>query len=108
MPGSGNAGGSSNNIPATQGTEYSQELLSNAGEAYEIEDIGDNSSSIIIRAHEQNEGKIYIGWDENVNDSNGFYLKPDDIITIDMDIDSQSIFMYPVNSNEVIMYLAIE
>jgi len=108
MPGSGNAGGSSNPVVATKGTEYDQFNLQTGGEAHQVEDIGDTSSAVIIRSHDNNAGKVYIGWDENVNDTNGFYLSPDEFIAIEIDIDSQPIWLYPVNDNEVMMFLAVE
>lgn len=108
MPGSGMAGGASNSVAPTEGTEYDQKLFENGGQSHEISDIGDKSKSIIIRSHEDNEGKIYLGWDEEVNDTNGFYLKPDEFISMDMDIDSQSVWIYTVEDNEIVMILAAE
>jgi len=85
------------NIPATEGEEYGSipfEAFTPSGSVTptRVFDPSLDSRSVAMRAPETNSGAIFIGWDNEVDLTNGYPLYPGDPFSVDLNVEAQGIF----------------
>ena len=91
--------------PATDGTGYDAQDLPNQ-EATRVMPADLESGSYLVLAHPDNSGIIYIGWDDDVDDSNGTPLSANTGVSIDLDNEAQNLFAYADTGGDTISFLA--
>lgn len=101
-------GGGSGNPVATEGTSYGEKLFDGSSDPEIVIPIGDESSSWIIKALSSNTGDVYVGWDDDVDSSNGFPLASGEAVSVDLDNSNQNVWAVSDNSNEGVRFLAVE
>lgn len=94
--------------PATDAAGYDVKTFSNANNADQIIAAGTVTGSVIIRTNPNNGGIVYIGFDSNVTTSNGFPLEAGDSISIDIDVDKESLWGVADTANDDVRWLALE
>lgn len=78
-------------------------------EAHDVDNVMDptmETESWILRAHPDNQGIIYLGWDDDVTEDNGFPLSPGDATTMDMDNSKQVVYAIADTSGDELRYIA--
>lgn len=106
MPGGGAFGGSTE-TPATEGTGYDRKVLEGGGEAEPVFDVGLKTRFIIIRADDDNDGDIHLGWDDDADDTNGFRLPPGSVFTATLDVSQQNIYAYPTSADDILWQMSM-
>lgn len=104
----GSASTTGKQSPSTVGTDYNAETFSDADESQSVFDLETQSGSIIVRAHPDNDGIVYLGWDEEVTTENGFPLEAGDAITVDINVGSQGLFGVADTDGDELRYMAVE
>lgn len=105
MPGSGSAGSSGQDQPATVGLDYGRQQLESVTEPERVFSLGNKSLSIAIRANPGNSGIVYLGFDGDVSTDTGFPLESGDSISIDMDVNKQNIWAIPDTANDDVRFI---
>lgn len=93
--------------PPTDGTEYGVVSLSAVGEPELVFQLGTESKTVAIRAEEGNNSQIYLGWDDDVDSNNGFPLYQGEMITMELDVSSQEIYMDGDSVGDSVRVIAI-
>lgn len=94
------------NQPSTHGADYDSEVLENADDPESIS-TGTESGSLILQAHPDNAGRVFVGWDSDVTSNNGFVLAAGDVLSIDIDLSSQQVFVVANNANDEVRFLVM-
>lgn len=92
---------------ANEGAGYDREILDVAGSPERITPIGEETSSIAIKAGLSNSGTIYVGWNENVDSGDGFPLDTGEGITLDLDIKEQGVYVVADTANDEVRWIAL-
>lgn len=93
-------------VASNEGAGYGAKQFTNSHDSDNVMDPTLETESWIIRAHPENEGIIYIGWDEEVNEDNGFPLSRGDATTMDMDNSKQVIYAVADTAGDELRYIA--
>lgn len=93
--------------PANSGQDYGATTAGSAGDTTLILDVGTDTSTIAIRAMHDNAGFVYVGFDDSVDDTNGFFLQAGDAVTLDIDNSNQPVYAHFGTSGDQVRYLAV-
>lgn len=94
-------------LPATEGTAYGRTELQ--GDDVEIViPVDTESTSWVVRAEPSNNDPVYLGWDEELETSNGMILQAGENISIDMDNSAQELRAVSDTVGDAVRYLAVE
>lgn len=95
--------------PSTRGAGYGRTAPPSIeeGTAVSVMPIGEQTGSIIMKTEENNQGRIFIGWDTEVDNTDGFPLSPGNSITIAIDNSSQNVYCVAEFEGDIVRYLAI-
>jgi len=94
--------------PYTKGTGYGTFDLGNSNEIYNLPFGGNEGDEWVIRALNSNNGTVYIGWDDSMDDTSGFPLYHGDTISVAMSTDTQSVYVYGTSPGDQIRYLLVK
>lgn len=103
------AGGSSStggNETATSGPTYGDTTPSSANDATLVFPLGTETESVAIIAHPDNSDKMFIGFDDNLDTSNGFPLESGASLTIDLDVAQQGIYAVAETQGDSVRFIA--
>lgn len=106
MSASGSAGTEGSRVPSNEG-EHGVEVLEDTSEAERVFDLGIETQSISIRAPTDNAANVFLGFDDTVDNSDGYPLEPGDAISLDLDVNQEPVFAIPNNANDELRFLAI-
>lgn len=107
MSAQGGASTAGASTPSNEGTN-GVEVLESTTDAERILDVGIETTSVSIRAPSDNAGDVFLGFDEDVDSSDGYPLEPGDAISLDIDISNAPMFAIPNNANDEVRFLAID
>lgn len=106
MP-SGSVSGSGRDAAFNKGEAYGAEVLESTSEPEPIFNLGVESGSIAIRAHPNNSGIIYVGWDDQVDSTTGFPLNAGESISMELDVSNQEVYAIPDTGNDEVRVIAL-
>jgi len=93
--------------PANSGEEYGETTAGSAGDTSLVLGVGTDTSTVSIRAMFDNAGVVYVGFDDSVDATNGFFLEAGDAISLDIDNSNQPIYVHFDTSGDQVRHLAI-
>lgn len=96
------------NPAANTGAGYDRTLFTTANDPERIIGVGIETSSVLLRTNPDNNGVIYVGFDDDVTTSNGFPMEPGDAITISIDVAEEGIWAVADTQNDDIRWIATE
>lgn len=99
---------SGKDTPSTEGVGYGRQVFSTAQDAERIFALGQETGAVLVRANPDNSDDIYVGFDDDVDNNNGFPLQKGESIEMDMDIDKQNLWGYAMSANDDVRFLLIE
>lgn len=105
MAGSGSAGSTGQSKPSTRGETYGRQVFEEANTPERIFSLGVESVSVLIQAHPDNAGRVFIGFDDGVDSNTGIVISPENNISIDLDLDKQNLYGVANNANDEIRFL---
>jgi len=91
--------------PPTEGKGYGTKIVS-VSTAEPVITVGDKTGSIALRASPNNSGTVYIGWNGSVTSANGFPLEKGDSISLDLNADTQNIYVIGTAASDEIRWIA--
>jgi hypothetical protein len=80
----------------------------NANDVDNVMDPTMETQSWSVRAHPENGGIIYIGWDEELTVDNGFPLSAGNTVAFDMDNSRQVLYAVADTAGDEVRYIATE
>lgn len=89
---------------SNKGAGYGSVTLNDTSSGTRIVDLGIETESIAIKAVD---GKIYIGFDDQVDDTNGYPLDEGQGISFDLDVDQDGLFAFPETSGNEVRWIAL-
>jgi len=98
--------------PPSKGSAYGRTILAEQGIAQRVISSEVKTGSVLINSYtgdddnEGNEGVIYIGFDEDVDDESGFPLEPGQSIGLDIQNRSQGIWAYAEVPGDQVRFIA--
>lgn len=80
-------------VSASDGSYYDSVIVKDGGNAVRVipEDV--KTGSVAIKGYSIDD-EVYLGWDDDVDGSNGFPLTEGDVMALDINNDGQGIWMY--------------
>jgi hypothetical protein len=102
----GSVSTSGKDVASNEGAGYGVKVFVNSNDPDNVMDPTLETESWILRAHPQNEGIIYLGWDEDVTTENGFPLSAGDASSMDMDNSKQVIYAVADTAGDELRYIA--
>lgn len=93
--------------PSNKGAGYDSIAFTSADEGQRVTEIGNETQSIAIIAHPDNDGFIYVGFDEEVTSSDGFILPPSISVTLDVDANNQGVFAAADTVGDELRWIAL-
>lgn len=104
MPGTS----SSRSVPSNEAAGYGVLNIGEVdGDPQRVVDIGTETNSIIVRAPSENGGVVYVGFDDDLDVSNGFPLTAGDAVSFDVDTNQQGVFVVGDTTGDEIRWLAL-
>lgn len=100
-------GGDELDQPSTEGVDFGRTVVGEASTNEVILSPTESTGSIIIRAEVENAGQVFLGFDDSVDDTNGFQMEAGDVISMDIDALSQPIFVFALNANDAVRFMAL-
>lgn len=91
-------GGEGVRTPPTDGSYYGPVILPDEGDLARVVPDGINTGSIAIKCISTSES-VYLGWDQDVDETEGFPLEEGESLSLDLDSDSQGIWAYSTTSD---------
>lgn len=91
--------------PSTEGTGYDGQQLPQ-DEATRVMPADLESGSYVVMADPGNDESIYLGWDDEVDESSGVPLGPGTGLAIDMDNQTQNLWAYSGTTGDRVAYMA--
>lgn len=112
------SGGGGRSQPATEGVEYGRVTFDNdvndpaANQDPEtVFNIGEITGAVLVQAPDgnviANTSDIYLGWDDDVDETSGIILTPGDTISFDIDASDQNLFAIPEDDSDELRIMTI-
>lgn len=98
----------SGSFPPAEGTEYGATRPDSVGEPELVFKLDTESKSIAVRAEEDNNAKVYLGWDTDLDTDNGFPVYPTESFEVDMDVSNQELFMVVESVGDAVRVIAVD
>lgn len=93
-------------VASNQGAGYGRKQFVETNDVDNLIDPTLETESVILRAHPDNGGAIYVGWDDEVTTDDGFPLSPGDAVTFDVDNSRQIIYGVADEAGDEIRFIA--
>lgn len=93
-------------VPATDGVFSGETILPEEGSPTELAPDPDHTGSIAIRAWE-NEGPVFIGFGEDVDENNGFPLMDGETLTFELNLATASLYAVPQVAGDSVRIISI-
>lgn len=93
--------------PASEGTGYGNTDLETS-DAKSVIPADTESESWVIKAHQDNSGVVYLGWDDDVTTSNGFPLEAGDGLSVDINNSVQAVYGIAAAAGDSVRYMAVD
>lgn len=93
-------------VPSNEGADYGFMQFVEANDPDNVMDPTLETDSWILRGHPENDGVIYIGWDDDVTVRTGFPISAGDAVAIDMDNSKQVIYAVADTVGDELRYIA--
>lgn len=81
-------------VVPTEGVEYGEVILPETDNPVEINPEGEDTGGIAIRAWNNN-GVVYVGFDDEVDSSTGFPLQDGESLGADLNLEAADLFLLP-------------
>lgn len=107
MPG-GSISTSGQEPPSNRGAGYDRVLFTNTNEPERLISAATETSSVLLRTNPDNNGVIYVGFDDDVTTQTGFPMEPGDAITISIDVAEEGIWGVADTQNDDLRWIATE
>lgn len=93
-------------VASNEGAGYGRKRFVETEDPDNLIDPTLETESIILRAHPDNTGEIFVGWDDEVTAEDGFPLSPGDAVTFDVDNSRQVIYGVANSAGDQIRFIA--
>ena len=98
---------SGHDVPSNEGFGPGGVAFVSTDEAERLVPLGTETSTVAVKALEDNEGVIYVGYTDDVDSSNGFPLSAGQGVSFDLDANQQGIFAAADTVGDEVRWIAL-
>lgn len=91
--------------PSTEGRGYGRTVPGTGPEV--VATFSENVGAIAVIAEAQNSSEVYIGFDDNLTQSNGFQLQAGQSISMSLNASLETVYVLATNQNDAVRWIAI-
>ena len=92
-------------VAPSAGAFYGEVILPDENEPTQVSGGDVPTGSLAIRAWD-NVGTVYIGWDSDVDEDNGFPLDEGETLSVDINLDSEDMWILPETAGDSVRIIS--